>query len=96
MSSLKHCLEISKKKFLTPELKAELLAEQNDAIQKGLKNPIYAAQFILGERLKQLRFDRSYVKAAIMAHQIDLQKAAEAEGRQTWKPDLTPEKPPNS
>ena len=87
MSTLKHCLSISKHPFLTEDLKKELLAGQAENIEKGSKTPRIAAESLLGERLKALRHERSYVKATIMLHQNELQKKAKAEGKPVWKPE---------
>ena len=85
MSSLKHCLSISKHPW-AKDYSKELLAEQAAAIEKGAKNPTIAAESVLGERLKELRRAHTGVLATIMVHQIDLQKAAKAEGTPVWTP----------
>jgi DNA repair protein RadC len=92
LSTLKHCLKISKHPWFSEELQKELLAEQAAFIQEGgNKSPVISGQAILNKRIKELSNARGYVSATIMAHQIDLQKAAKAEGKPVWKPKTAAE-----
>jgi len=94
LSDLKHCLSINKSPALYPELKTELLAEQNKAIEKDRKNPKLAAEYVLNNRLQQLRKDRAKVAGVIVKHHKQLIKEAKAAGKKVWEPKpVKPEKP---
>ena len=96
MSSLKHCLSISKHPWAKDYLKQELLEEQAAALKKGLKNPMVAGPWVVSERLAALRADERKVRKAILAYYDNLVKEAKAAGKPVYDPKAKPpkEEPP--
>ena len=91
MSSLKHCLDISKHPWATEEFKTELLAAQAAAIKKGkFTDPKTIGPIVLSESFKAVDADLRKVRKAILAYYDNMVKEAKAAGKPVYDPDAAP------